>query len=31
MKHYRMQDMTVRELQEYLKTNQTIIIPYALC
>ena len=31
MKHYRMQDMTVRERQEYLKTNQTIIIPYALC
>ena len=31
MKHYRMQDMTVRELQEYLKSNQTIIIPYALC
>ena len=31
MKHYRMQDLTVRELQEYLKTNQTIILPYALC
>lgn len=30
MKHYRMQDLTVRELQEYLKTNQTIILPYAL-
>lgn len=25
-----MQDLTVRELQEYLKTNQTIILPYAL-
>lgn len=31
MKHYRMQDMTVRELQEYLKSNQTVILPYALC
>jgi len=31
MKHYRMQDLTVRELQEYLKTNQTVILPYALC
>ena len=31
MKHYRMQDLTVSELQEYLKTNQTVILPYALC
>ena len=31
MKYYRMQDLTVRELQEYLKTNQTVILPYALC
>lgn len=31
MPGYRMQDMTVRELQNYLKHNQTIIIPYALC
>ena len=31
LKHYRMQDFTVRELQEYLKHNQTVILPYALC
>ena len=31
MKHYRMQDLTVSELQEYLKHNQTVILPYALC
>jgi creatinine amidohydrolase len=30
MKSYRMQDMTFPEVQEYLKTNKTIIIPYAL-
>ena len=29
-KSYRMQDCTFQEVQEYLKTNQTIIIPYAL-
>lgn len=31
MKQVRMQDLTVRELTEYLKHNQTVIIPYALC
>ncbi len=30
MKSYRMQDMTFPEVKEYLKTNKTIIIPYAL-
>ena len=30
MKSYRMQDMTFPEVREYLKTNKTIIIPYAL-
>ena len=30
MKSYRMQDMTFVEVKEYLKTNKTIIIPYAL-
>ena len=30
MKSYRMQDMTFTEVKEYLKTNKTIIIPYAL-
>ena len=29
-KSYRMQDCTFPEVQEYLKRNQTIIIPYAL-
>lgn len=31
MKSLRMRDLTLAELSEYLKTNQTIIIPYALC
>ena len=30
MKSYRMQDMTFYEVKEYLKTNKTIILPYAL-
>ena len=30
MKSHRMQDMTFPEVREYLKTNRTIIIPYAL-
>ena len=30
MKSYRMQDMTFYEVREYLKTNKTIILPYAL-
>ena len=30
MKSHRMQDMTFPEVREYLKTNKTIIIPYAL-
>ena len=30
MKSYRMQDMTFPEVKEYLKTNKTILIPYAL-
>ncbi|MBR2871935.1 MAG: creatininase family protein [Lentisphaeria bacterium] len=30
MKSYRMQDMTFPEVKEYLKTNKTVIIPYAL-
>ena len=30
MKSYRMQDKTFPEVKEYLKTNKTIIIPYAL-
>lgn len=31
MKKTRMQDLTVNELQEYLRTNRTVIIPYGLC
>ena len=31
MKDRQMRHMTVEEVQEYLKTNQTIILPYALC
>ena len=31
LKNHQMRLMTVQEVQEYLKTNQTIIIPYALC
>lgn len=30
MKSYRMQDMTFPEVKEYLKSNKTVIIPYAL-
>ena len=30
MKSYRLQDRTFEEVAEYLKTNQTIIMPYAL-
>ena len=30
-KNHQMRLMTVEEVQNYLKTNQTIIIPYALC
>ena len=30
MKSHRMQDMTFPEVREYLKTNKTLIIPYAL-
>ena len=30
MKSHRMQDMTFPEVKEYLKTNKTIILPYAL-
>ncbi len=31
MKYHQLRDMTFGEVAEYLKTNQTIIIPYALC
>ena len=31
MKTHEMRHMTVEEVQNYLKTNKTIIIPYALC
>lgn len=31
LKNHQMRLMTVQEVQEYLKTNQTVIIPYALC
>ncbi|MBO7146417.1 MAG: creatininase family protein [Lentisphaeria bacterium] len=31
MKNHQMRLMTVEEVQNYLKTNKTIIIPYALC
>ncbi len=31
MKEHQMRHMTVAEVQEYLKSNQTIILPYALC
>ena len=30
-KNHQMRLMTVEEVQAYLKTNQTIILPYALC
>ena len=30
LEHYRMLDCTFPEVKEYLKTNQTIILPYAL-
>ena len=30
MKSYRMQDMTFPEVKEYLKSNKTVILPYAL-
>ena len=31
LEHYKMLDCTFPEVQEYLKTKKTVIIPYALC
>ncbi len=31
MKSHEMRHLTVKDVQEYLKTKQTVIIPYALC